>query len=118
MVVPTVVPDGCRIRPDEACSTAAVLSAVSRALEISVEAFCSRSRVRSVVVGRRLALLIWARHLGRPAVQMARALGIAASTASELLAGASRQAQHLALEIASSAVLLRGSHERDQRRPR
>jgi hypothetical protein len=104
MVVPTIVPADCHMRRNAKSTTASVISAVARAVGISTGALRSSRRVSDVVSGRRLALLIWVRHLDRPAVQMARALGIAGSTASELLASASLQIQQSAFEIASGSV--------------
>ena len=106
MVVPTVVPAGCHVRRAAKSSTVLVISAVARAIDIPIGVLRSCSRVRRAVMGRRLALLIWVRHLDRPAVHMARALGIASSTASELLVSASESTQQLAAQIASESVVV------------
>jgi len=46
-----------------------------------------------------LALLVWVRHLGRPALHMANAMGLAASSAAELLASASSTHRARAAEL-------------------
>ncbi|MET0341564.1 MAG: hypothetical protein ABW252_11235 [Polyangiales bacterium] len=105
MIVPTVVPPGCKVRRQPRSVAAQVIRAVAQHLDVPAAAVQSRSRARSVVAVRRVALLVWCRHLRRPAVHMARALGIASSTASELLATAPRQLTRLAAQIAKDAMV-------------
>jgi hypothetical protein len=53
-----------------------------------------------VVDARRLAMLTWTRELNRPAIEMARVLGIASSSAAELIASASGGALARAVDLA------------------
>lgn len=103
VIVLTIVPPECRPLRVATVSTTHVIQSVARTLDIPEAT--ERSRKRSAVHGRRVAPLIWVRYLDRPAVQMARALGIAASTASELLAGAPARTQRLAHTITREVIV-------------
>lgn len=105
-VAPTILPAGC---PPAAITTQFVIGKVAGSLRMARSDVQSRRRTRSVVMARRLSLLVWVRHLRRPAVQMASALGIAASTASLLLLRASREVQELARQIAQALAFTEGT---------
>lgn len=107
-VAPTILPAGCVVPP--ALITAHfVIGKVAGSLRLALSDVQSRRRTRSVVMARRLSLLVWVRHLHRPAGQMASALGIAASTASLLLVRASREVQELAGQIAQALAFSEGT---------
>jgi chromosomal replication initiation ATPase DnaA len=99
-MAPMVRPAGCPIRAESDVTAPAVLHAVAIAETLSVEALRSRDRARTLASGRRLALLVWTRHLGRPAVHMANALGLASSSAAELMGNASTAQHSRAHELA------------------
>lgn len=65
-----------------------LLRTVSRVTRVPLEELRSRSRRQQVTDARRVALFAWNRHFGKPAIELARVLGISASSASELLATA------------------------------
>jgi REP element-mobilizing transposase RayT len=100
LMAPMVRPAGCPIRAESDVTAPAVLHAVAIAETLSVEALRSRDRARTLASGRRLALLVWTRHLGRPAVHMANALGLASSSAAELMGNASTAQHSRAHELA------------------
>lgn len=85
----------------------AALALVAANTGLPVEVLRSRDRRTEVVEGRRLALRLWTEHLGRPAVQMARELGLAPSTASSLLRYRLDRAERLDGEAEGLSVLLR-----------
>lgn len=70
----------CVVRP-----AGVVLDAVAEASGVAAAALRSRTRVRRVAEARRLALVTWTGWLGRPTVEMARALCLADSSAAALL---------------------------------
>jgi hypothetical protein len=106
---PVVRALGSPIRPGPLSSAHAVLHTVASAQNLTVESLRSRDRARTVVMGRRLALLVWTRHANGSAAQMANILGIAASSAAELLANASDSHQARARELAASLTPARPS---------
>jgi len=67
-----------------------LLRTVSRVTGVPLEELSSRSRRRPVSDARRIALFAWNRHFGKPAIEIARSLGISPSSASELLATATQ----------------------------
>ena len=62
-----------------------ILAIVSVHCDVSFSALSSKTRCRTVVAARRLALLIWTQFFGRSASQMAAALQISRSAASQLI---------------------------------
>jgi hypothetical protein len=98
-----VVPVSCPARPRWAAPPLAVVQAVARSTNVSELEIRSRSRARNVCFARRQAMLVWVQGLARPAVEMAHALGISSSAASDYLrtstalqrAAASEQTQAL-----------------------
>jgi len=106
LLTPIVVPDGCTVRKHWRGNPDALLSAVAQATGTTATQLRARDRARHVVAARRLALLTWSRYLNRPAVHIARALGIAESTASQLIATAPpishERAAAMALALCSS----------------
>lgn len=78
-----------------------VISTVASTLGLSAPVLRERGQRRTVVSARRIAVLVWA-HRGRAAITMARALGIAQSSASYLRHSSSVEERRLALEIACS----------------
>jgi hypothetical protein len=97
---PIVAPEGCVIRQHWSGPPDAILSAAARAAGTTLSQLCARGRTREVVAARRLALLTWSRYLSRPVVHMARALGIAESSAAELIATAPRSLHEQAAALA------------------
>jgi len=77
-----------------------VLDLVSRATGTPKASFPSRNRARSVTRARRIVLLLWARELRRPTVELANVLGISSSTASEAMLAASAEEAALAVALA------------------
>jgi hypothetical protein len=67
------------------------LAEVSRAAGVGFETLRSRSRVRDVVRGRRLAVLCCHSILDRPLTEVAAALGVSATAARRLERSASRE---------------------------
>jgi hypothetical protein len=96
-----VVPPHCEPRPCWNGTANTVLQAVSEYTGIAPQQLRSRTRVREIVAARRLALVTWTHHLGRPTVQMARALGLADSSAAQLLLRASADVHRRAFEVAT-----------------
>ncbi len=62
-----------------------VVKTAAREFLLAEDDVRSTSRRREVVAARRLALLVWSRELGQPQAEMAVALGISESAASQLL---------------------------------
>lgn len=62
-----------------------VVRLVAEAVGLSAEQLCTPSRKPPVVEARRLALLVWTRHLGGSTARMAAALRISSAAASYLL---------------------------------
>lgn len=92
---------------DEDYSNYSVLSVLRVAANISgitVDLLRSRRRTRPLVEGRRLALLIWSRERRRPTLEMARALGLASSTAAQLIGTASVRSRVQAVRLALGLV--------------
>jgi hypothetical protein len=77
-----------------------VLEIVAQATGTLVAELQSRSRTRRITRARRVALLMWTRELRRPAVDMARALGISSSAASEAVGIASAEDAQTATALA------------------
>jgi len=98
--VPIVRPQDCTVHPRWNGEPERVLQAVALHSAVAVAEMKSRSRVREVASARRLALLAWTRELQRPAIDMARLLGISSSSAAELITTASPAARHTAAELA------------------
>lgn len=96
----TVAPEGCPPRPSWHGSTDEVLDATALAAGVTVAELRGRSRVRILAAARRLAMVTWTESLGRPCGHMARALGIAASSGSELIVTASPDVRGRAMQIA------------------
>jgi hypothetical protein len=69
--------------------TRIVLEAVARSTGTDVAALRSFVRTHRVAHARRLALLVWTRELERPAVELARVIGLSSSSASHLIRTAS-----------------------------
>jgi len=80
-----------------------LLGSVSRVTGVPLDELRSRSRRRQVTDARRVALFAWNRHFGRPAIELARVLGLSSSSASELLATATSG-------VARRAVLVVQAH--------
>jgi REP element-mobilizing transposase RayT len=97
---PLVAPEGCLIRQHWRGTPDAILNAAAHAAGTNLSQLCARGRTREVVAARRLALLTWSRYLNRPVVHMARALGIAESSAAELIATAPRSLHEQASALA------------------
>ncbi len=76
------------IRPRWDGEARMVVEQVAQQLGLSGQALRSRDRTRSVVQGRRLALWVWNRHLGRAQGEMGGALGLSSSAVSHLLRSA------------------------------
>ena len=68
----------------------AVIRRATIATGVSVDELLSRQRSARLVSARRLILLVWVRHLGRPAIEMASALGISGAAATQLLSRTNR----------------------------
>jgi hypothetical protein len=102
-----IVPRYCPERSPWRGSPLDIVGFVASAVGVDGEQLRSRSRVRAVTALRRLALLLWCNELARPNLEMARALGISASSACGLMARATREehacADRLALELAAGA---------------
>jgi hypothetical protein len=96
----TVAPDYCPPRPCWHGSTEDVIEAVALAAGVTVADLRGTSRVRVVAAARRLAMITWTESLGRPCGHMARALGIAASSGSELIVTACPDVRARAMQIA------------------
>jgi len=77
-----------------------VLRAVASSTAISELELRSRSRTHHVSRARRLAVLVWTLGLSRPAIEMARTLGIAGTTASSLIGRSSTHEREQALRLA------------------
>jgi hypothetical protein len=97
---PVVVPPQCPLRSTWTGSPLAVVTTVARGLGLSDDVVRSRTRIRAVTAARRLALLVWCGELSRPNLEMARALGISASSACGLCARASADERLLAARLA------------------
>ena len=102
MRVAPVVPVGLPLRPAWSGTPGAVVAAVASSSGVPAAAIRSRSRVRSLVEARRLALVTWTRCLHRPTVEMARALGLADSSAVELIHRSSDALLQHAAKLASA----------------
>jgi hypothetical protein len=96
-----VVPPGCTVRRHFSGEPDAILTIAAQTEGATVHELRARVRTRHVVAARRLALLIWA-QLNRPLVLMARALGIAQSSASELIATAPASVHERAASLADT----------------
>jgi hypothetical protein len=83
-------------------SVRGVLKSAAREFSLDEDDVRSTSRRRDVVAARRLALLVWSREFGRPQGEMAAALGISESAASQLL-GRESAAAELALRAGDVA---------------
>ena len=77
-----------------------VVAAVERSLDVDDQELRSHGRRRRVSQARRLALLVWTTGLHRPAIEMARVLGLSGSSAAGLTASATKEARQLAAELA------------------
>jgi hypothetical protein len=75
------------------CSVRQVIKAAAREFFLAEDDMRSTSRRRDIVAARRLALLVWSRELGRPQAEMAAALGLSDSAASQLLGRTSAVAE-------------------------
>jgi REP element-mobilizing transposase RayT len=106
--VPIVLPDACTIRQHWRGEPDAILSAAAQQTGLTAAELRERGRAHNVVAARRLALLTWARYLNRPAVQIARVLGIAESSASQLIATAS-PGEHERAAVLARSLLERGA---------
>jgi chromosomal replication initiation ATPase DnaA len=80
-----MVPEGAVIRPRWRGEPVTVLQRVAEHTGVSVDTLRAPGRYRAVVGARRIALLVWRRHLGRTQGEMADALGLSASAVSQLL---------------------------------
>ncbi len=85
-----VAPREVALRPRWEGEARTVMALVAQELGLGMAALASRERTRPVVQGRRLALWVWTRHLGRAQGEMGAALGLSASAVSQLLRSASR----------------------------
>lgn len=74
-----------RLRPRWPGPPEDALAAIAAELGVSLEELQSHDRRREVVGARRLALVLWSRHLGHPQSTMARLLGISAASACRLI---------------------------------
>lgn len=96
------VPMHTALRPPWSGSAATVVRNAAFACSIEPRELRSASRKRHIVKARRLALSAWTGQLGRAAFEMAAALGISSSAASQLLASADESLALHAEEIARS----------------
>jgi hypothetical protein len=76
------------------------LEIVAQATRTLVAELQSRSRTRRIAHARRVALVMW-RELRRPMVELARALGISCSAASEAMGAASLEDARMATALAA-----------------
>jgi hypothetical protein len=97
---PAVIRPGCHPSLNWQGMQDSVLEWVAESTGVACVEMRSRARVRRVVRARRLAMLVWARYLNRPAVEMAAALCIADSSAAKLIASATSEYHHAASELA------------------
>lgn len=81
------------LRPRWDGQVTTVVRAAAQAMKLTPAEMRSRTRQRGVADARRLALLVWRAHLGRPQAEMAAALGITDAAASQLLSSEVRIAR-------------------------
>jgi hypothetical protein len=98
--VPVIVPPDCSVRPRWSGAPARVLEDIERLTGVGSAEIRSRSRRRRVTRARRLALLVWTSELHRPAIEMARALGLSSSSASGLTSNATPADRQAAAALA------------------
>lgn len=110
---PHVARDGCQPRMRWAGSQDCVLTEVAKRTGITLTQMRSRARTRNIVAARRMALLVWARYLGRPTVEMAAALHVADSSAAKLVATSPDHLHGEAAEIARTLMALNTRAEWD-----
>jgi REP element-mobilizing transposase RayT len=77
-----------------------VLELVALAAGVSTAELCRRTRARRVSNARRMALLVWSFVLSRPTIDMAQALGLAATTASYHVCRSSELERERAVQLA------------------
>lgn len=99
--VMVALPKHAVLRPRWLGDAQTVIQRVAAGCSIPLHRLLSTSRQRDLVGGRRVALATW-RRLGRPASEMAAALGISGSAASRLLATNEEWMERRANEIADS----------------
>lgn len=100
--VMATLPADTALSPPWPGSPRTVVHSVGFACSIDPDELRSASRRRHIVKARRLALSVWTCQLGRAAFEMAAALGISSSAASQLLARADESVALHAEEIARS----------------
>jgi hypothetical protein len=87
------------LRPRWTGELADVLRAVEMATGVDRAELLTKTRRQSASATRRLALLVWTRELHRPAIEMARALGLSSSSAAGLISSASSSAREAAAAL-------------------
>jgi hypothetical protein len=114
---PVVAPAGAMMTPERfETSSAAVIAAVSELLGIDPRGRSARDHRPAIAQARRLALLTWQRAGGRR-VEMARALGIGASAASELVHQSLERAPHHLVEQVCHRIGHSGAHTPNAEQP-
>jgi hypothetical protein len=99
LTVPIVRSVDCSLRPRWDGDPWTVLRVVEHITCVKVDEQRSRMRHREASEARRLALLVWTRELHRPAIEMARLLGLSSSSAAELTSSSSDDARLRAAEL-------------------
>lgn len=95
--VPALSPERLR-----GASPLVVLQAVASSNAVTEHELRSGSRSHRISRVRRQAMLAWTLGLARPAVEMARALGIAGTTGSSLISRSSRMEREQAVDLAQT----------------
>jgi hypothetical protein len=99
-----IVPASCPARPSWSAGPHFVLREVARATGVSEADLRSRSRTHRVAGARRQTMLVWVHGLSRPAIEMARALGISSTAASDYLRRSSKHEREEAYAIAHALL--------------